>query len=632
MVAEVLVSSSASNISQLLNTLINGLGPAAGQTVGILNALGQQNFINGGKINVLNDLQTMQGNAGNNANSSAANLLPWLQGTMQNGGTNYFNGAQGAQGWLNQGLQGTGAFKDMADPNGVPGLSSVLQNLLQQSNTATQGAGTALNIGQGNAASMAPLYNQGSNLLGGNTSNDRFGQMLQGLASQTLNNGGYTPQLNQVNSQGQSLLGPQQGVGQTLGAAGNIMGQIGNPVLPMDKVISMAMNQSATASGQQEEALRRQLLNRTGVTGPAVASGQQNELLANMGQQALQNQSSAVQNAIMGQQNAGLQGLGAATGMFNAGTGANLGYQGQGLNAILQAAAQAQGNQGLMGQLGIGGGNLGLQTASTGGQLLNSFNNTSLGGLGALSSLLGQGTGANQALSGNLFGAQNLNQTQNQNQYQALASMLGLQGGANSTALQAMLGSANPLSSALGEYLSQQTSSGTAQPSLFSQNYQMPPQFVQNLGLGGAGGGAGGSTAGKGITIPGTNITLGGNGSTPPFNPGGSSGPSVGSGPGGIPPFDPYNGPNFPNPGPPGTASSNVVFEGDTLNPQIGNDYQTYTDFLSAMGIDPTFNGSTGGSQGQPGGSYGGPLSSYDPSMLGATDPSQGYNSDWNWA
>lgn len=600
------MASSPSILSQLGSAASSGLLSqilgVGGQAAGLINALQQQGFINGGKINVLNYLNGLGQQANNNIPGIQGGLLPYLQGTMTNAGSNYFNGSQGAQGWLNQGLQGTGAFTQMADPNNVPGLSQVMQALQGAQGQAANGAGTAQTMANGQTAGQQPLLGAGTNLLSGNTANDQFQKLLQGYASNTLNNGGYTPQLNGVTQQGQSLLAPNAGVQQTGALASQLMSQIGNPVLPMSQVISMATNQSATGAQQQEQALKRQLMDRTGTTGPAVASGSENELLNNLGNQALQNQSAAVQNAIMGQQQAGLQGLGQANGLFNSATGANLGYQGQGLNAILQAAQQAQGNQGVMGQLGLGGGNLGLQTASTGGQLLNGLNQSSLGGLGALGALAGVQGQLGQDQSSNLFGAQNLNQTQNLNANNTLANFLGLQNSANSTSLQAMLGSAGPQSTALTNYLQLLGLSGSSQPSLFSQNY-VPNENTFNLGIPAGVPVAG--TAGKtGTTGPAGNP--GGNGTTPNTLPGSTTQqPSAPAG----------QLPGSNNGGTPANSSSMSIsdsnFIQDWLNSLgLGNQASQLPGFngqIDTSGLQNSYVGG-GGGWSMPGNSFNGPL------------------------
>jgi len=214
---------------------------------------------------------------------------------------------------------------------------------------------------------------------------------------------------------------------------------------------------------------------------------------------------------MLGQQGLGLQQLAQGGNLFNAGTGANLGYTGQGLNAQLQAASQAGNLQQILGQLGLGGGNLGLQQASTGGNLLNSFNQTALGGLGASNSLLGTGIGGQKSIADMLFQSQGLGQTQSKNYQDALQGLLASLNTQNGQALSQAQGGSQGLGNLLSQYINQYTSSGTAQPALFSGNIQ--PSNIWQQVLSGLGGGGSGGSKGIGINFgfdPNNGISIGG--------------------------------------------------------------------------------------------------------------------------
>jgi len=490
----------------LLGTILG----TAGNVYGALNQQKAQDFLQGGKVNVLDYLNAMGNSAKGNSGAIQPGLLAALTGA-QDRGNDWFNYNQGkGSGWLDQGLFGLNDFYSRFDPNSIPGLSGVFGQtggLTGATNTALQ---TAQDIAQGNAQSMAPLFTQGKGLLEG-AANDPFANLLKQYAAGSLTRGGYTPELQGINATGQSLLQPgAAGAGGALDLANNIFSG-GKPVLPIQQALDMVRNQTATDAKNQTNALRRQMLNRTGVTGPAVASGQENELFSGLEDSQLQAQSKAMTDTMLGQQGLGLQQLAQGGNLFNAGTGANLGYTGQGLNAQLQAASQAGNLQQILGQLGLGGGNLGLQQASTGGNLLNSFNQTALGGLGASNSLLGTGIGGQKSIADMLFQSQGLGQTQSKNYQDALQGLLASLNTQNGQALSQAQGGSQGLGNLLSQYINQYTSSGTAQPALFSGNIQ--PSNIWQQVLSGLGGGGSGGSKGIGINFgfdPNNGISIGG--------------------------------------------------------------------------------------------------------------------------
>lgn len=627
-----MASSGGFDIGSLLNSVFSN-GSGASLLNSILNTGGnlygsllQKQLVDqllGGKVNVLNNLNGLQGNAQSNIGQQQPGLLNTAQGGATAGSNNFFNSQQGGQYYVNQGLSGTDQFKQMLDPSTIPGLNNYFNYNGGIMQAAGQGAGQASQLGSGQGAGQQPLQAAGTSLLGGNTQNNAFQTLLQQLASGTLQQGGYTPQLNEVSQYGTQLLQPNQLASQAGGLASSIFGN-GQPLLPMGEVQSMAVNQSATQSQQQSDALQRQLMNRTGTTGPSVvAGGQENSLLNELGNQALQNQSSALTNATLGQQGLQLQQSGLGNQLLNSVTGANLGYSGQGLNALLQGASQATQNQNVLGQLGLGGGNLGLATAQTGGSLLNSLNSSQTSGLGALASLLGVSDTTNQNLSNTLMGSQNLGLNQNTQMYQALASMLGQNTNMAGQSLQAMLGNEGVSSNILQDYINQLTNAGTSQVGLYSGTPSYPSNFMQNIlaGSGGAlnpskggiNGGGGGSPSGGGGQTPGSGGPLGtGNqgSQNPPIwqgpidtsGPGGTSSSTVSYPSGPLIGFDPNGNPIYgtgdPNYNPIPDLSAGVPGLGS------GDGYGPGTGLFPTIGGGDTYGG---GSSGGGGNYYGAP-------------------------
>ncbi len=446
-----------------------GLGVGAfGNIFGDINQQKQQNWLNGGKINVLNSLNSLQDQARTGANSISGPLLSYLQGAMPAAGANFFNDVGGLNGWLQTGLGNSQSYGQMLDPQSIPGLSGLFDVNGGLLGAGNQGLQTAQALAGGQTGPQSTITNIG-NWLGTNQASAPLQYDLMNAARGSVANGGYTPQLNAATQYGAGLLGPNAQVGQASNLASQIFGQ-GSPLLSPRQAVSMAIDQNATQAGHAASALRRQELNRSGTTGPAVASGQQGDVLGLIGDQALQSQSQAVRDALNSQQSLGLQQLGLGTNLFNGAQGAQLGNQGQGLNAILQSAAQAGSLQGTLGQLGLGGGNLGLNTMTSGGSLLNNVLGSQLGGLGATGSLMNSSNGITNDEIQSLLASQGLGQTQKLNSNNSLASMLGLLNQSAGQNLQGSLGYGQQSGSALQDYLNQLTQATTSSVGLFGQN------------------------------------------------------------------------------------------------------------------------------------------------------------------
>ncbi len=502
----------AAILGRIVSGKLPGVANTAGNLFGALTALQQQNWLNGGKVNVLNNLNGVS----QEAQKQIGNYSPafnYLGGEAAQGAQDYNNRSGGAAGWDAQLLNNDvlGQFRSMTDPNSIPGMSgalgtsnamkSYLGNLIGGvtgnlgTDPSTQsGILAALGLGQGNNAGIQSMFKGGDALMQQGLNNP-YANFLQGAAGNSIANGGYTPQLNAINQQGLNLMQMNPSVAQAMGVAGGILGK--NPLLSMDQVVSMARNENATQSKNQETALKRQLMDRTGVTGPAVAGGGQNELLNQLGNQALQNQSSAVTNAMMQQQALQEQLFGQGAGLFGTANAANQGYTGQGLNAQLGAGQQAGNLQQILGNLGVSGGTMATNQAATGGNLL-------AGGLGAqtagLNALSGLGNTANSAYLGKLGAINNLAGTTNTTNDQLIKAFMDTQGlglaqnGAGYKAINDVIGnlttlggqgiamqnsSLNPLSQILGQWIQEYGGANTAQTGLFGT--ATPQNYFQNI-------------------------------------------------------------------------------------------------------------------------------------------------------
>jgi len=174
--------------------------------------------------------------------------------------------------------------------------------------------------------------------------------------------------------------------------------------------------------------LRKQLLDRTGVTGPAIASGAQNELLGSGMDQALQNQAAGLTNATLGQQNLQNQLFNTGAGLFNSAQGAGLNQQQLALQQLLGGAGLLSGNQGS-------------QISAL--NALSNLGGTQNQGYGTLGSLLNTLSGSSLGAGGLLTGAQTLGNTKSNDMYTQLNNLLQNQLGLSNQAQQGLFGAAN---------------------------------------------------------------------------------------------------------------------------------------------------------------------------------------------
>lgn len=388
-------SGSGGNGSNQLPASLLSLAAAIGPGLfGAIDQSQQQNWNNGGKINVLQYLRGLGDQAQGQQTTSQQSYLPQMlqQLGISQGLTNNLQGAN-ASGLASALADAPGAFTTAKDPYAtVPGLESIINFL-----GGTQGQNVSALSGLQKQLSDGPINS------GQSTANS--------IATGNNPNAARLSQLSQLLTNGQSIGQPNSATNQASGIAGNILSH--NPLLSMDAIKSMAIDQNATQSINAANKNRRDLLNRTGVTGPAIASGQQNELLGSSMDQALQNQASGVTQAVLGQQ--GLQNQ-----LYNTGASLFGSAQNAGLNQQQLALQQMLGGAGLLSN------NQGTQVSAL--NALANLGNTQNSGYNALSGLTNNMSNNALQEGGLLQGAQQLGLSQNTNLYNALSSLLGQQG------------------------------------------------------------------------------------------------------------------------------------------------------------------------------------------------------------
>lgn len=375
------------------------------------------------------------------------------------------SGIFGNGGWTNKGNQLFEQGQEFAAGQNDPmkAFSNIGQNLL---NT---GGGTDLNRGlqdRGldavNAGGLTDILRsvlsgaQGIQAQGGATSGSQTG-IQQALAM--LMNGGATKGTQALDAAGQNALAGNLGVGglTNTGAVGELAALKGlqnggatatsqalqqkaleilktNPTMSLEDAVSAARDAAATAAAQQGESVRARALARGGGPGSIVASGSQNQGMADFADQALRAESAAGNDARAKQQNVLMDylktgsAMGAASGELERGTlgtyadllkglegvaasrfstggdllgkgtalatdRANTGFSGLGsmenlqtnrlLEALkLQTGAQgaATSNAGTLGQLGLGGASDQNSRLNTGTNMLSNWLTSALAG------------------------------------------------------------------------------------------------------------------------------------------------------------------------------------------------------------------------------------------------------------
>lgn len=174
-----------------------------------------------------------------------------------------------------------------------------------------------------------------------------------GAALQMLLGGGMTPELQRLNSAGADALTGNLGVSglTNTGAVGELAALSGiqgggetatsralqqkaleilktNPTMSIEDAVSAARDAAATAAAQQGQAVRARALARGGGPGSVVATGSQNEAMADFADQAMRAESSAGNNARASQQAILMDYLKSGAGMAEASGGLERGTLG----------------------------------------------------------------------------------------------------------------------------------------------------------------------------------------------------------------------------------------------------------------------------------------------------------------
>lgn len=401
-------SGTPAGTNQLLQQLTALLGGVGLPLYGAINQQNQSDWNNAAKISTLNYLQRLGGTAEQNLGVQQQYLPQMLQQMAQSGALS--NATQSSLGGnLNNAISGApGAFMGSVDPySTVPGSQDIINWLggIQGQNAAALGglqsslANGPVSQGQGTALGLASGQNP-------------YAARLKQLSDQLTN--------------GQPVGQPNSSTQHAMGIADSILGH--NPLLSMDQIRSMAIDQNATQAQNAANKNRRDLMNRTGVTGPAIASGNLNELLGSSQDQALQNQASGVTQAVLGQQ--GLQNQ-----LYNTGASLFGSAQNAGLNQQQLALQQLLGGAGLL------SGNQGTQVAAL--NALANLGGTQNQGYNALSGLTNNMSGNTLGEGNFLESIQKLGLDKTSGLYGALGNLFGQQGNLANLAQQGMFGGAN---------------------------------------------------------------------------------------------------------------------------------------------------------------------------------------------
>lgn len=403
------INSSMSNIGNYMmqnggwgSQLSGGIGPM----MGLINNQGQTNAANsqmgqgsnwlgqGGQntgtgMNTLQQAMQMMGMGGQMGQSLMGSGQDMM--TAGNSWTNPMlqQGSQAGMGIVgNQGMtpflsQGMGGVNQVAQQGGaMPQLSALQSQLFPQiqqgsygqtqpgfdfanqlmagdglSPYTTQGANLALQYAQGGGPSATAGLTMPNFSFGGGASFTPGGDVSAGAVDS-----GYTQSLDDTIAQAKKILSD-------------------NPLIPMNQAISMARNQAATATQQQNEAMMSKALARGGGPGATVANGLQNRGMAEMADAGSQAEAQAMQSAMMQQQGLQLQKYGIGADLDKA-----MEQVAQGRNA---ASSQLQGQ--------VASANAGIHAANAGAsaQVASSNNSLAAAMANAQAQLYGQLAGIN---------------------------------------------------------------------------------------------------------------------------------------------------------------------------------------------------------------------------------------------
>lgn len=326
----------------LLQTLMGGQFDPYGQNIpGVQGALGQMGGLTGAQGGQNDLARQMFANGGQNDNSDRSfnNLTNFMSGQSvpQQGMTNMANNLFSQNGNINplfqsimnssaKGLSGANPWLDYAQNS----LGNISKNQGQTGPT-NQGIGAASGMfgNGGMTPGLSGLESQGFNAFGNNGLTPT-GVQGENAALQVLNNAGQTPTTQGLQNRGLDLAGRES-------------------LLPMNQVASMARDEAATAYQNNMEGARRQAFARGGGPGATVANGLQNSAMSDYADKGAQAESQAVRDALVKQQGLQLQ---------QAGMGANMAEQGGSLqnNRFGTAANTLTGLEGVAAnRFGLGG-------------------------------------------------------------------------------------------------------------------------------------------------------------------------------------------------------------------------------------------------------------------------------------
>lgn len=173
---------------------------------------------------------------------------------------------------------------------------------------------------------------------------------LVGAGTGALSQNGLTPTGAQGETSALNVLNSGGKTATTQGLQKTGLGLAQQPsLLPMDQVAGMARNEAGTSYANNSEAARRQAISRGGGAGSNVASGLQNQGLADYSDRGSQLQSTAVQSALKDQQGLQLQQAGLGAQMAQQGgalENSRLGTAGSTLTGLENVAANRFGTGG----------------------------------------------------------------------------------------------------------------------------------------------------------------------------------------------------------------------------------------------------------------------------------------------
>jgi len=309
---------------------------------------------------------------------------------------------------------------NMTDTFGMRGMEGLNAGGMTPTLQAANGPLGALLGAGGNTQAQDMLRGFGGSLLGQTMQNGGMTPGLagaEGMAMGGFGAGGATP----GNTVGEGVaLGGLLGQGQTpytQGLQGLGMGLASQPsLMSPEQATSMARDQAATDMRQQAEHMRAQALARGGGPGATVANGAQNQALADFADEGQRSMAQARQQALMQQQGLQLQQAGMGANMTEAGGGMEnqrLGTFGNLLGSMEGSMNNRLGTYGglLPGLEGVAAQRYGTGLNAGSGMLQGAegLNNSRLlGGLGMLPELQGAAN-QNMNILGNLgLGAGNL--------------------------------------------------------------------------------------------------------------------------------------------------------------------------------------------------------------------------------